>query len=342
MRHAAFAALALLAVALAVGAAEPEPTAAGTRLQAAASPVYFVPLGAFPQQDATTLARHFARELGLNTGVMPRAALPVSSFNRQRKQYVAEKLIELLHRPVGDPRVVIGLTAEDMYTRAKPSARYTFSIRDPDGFAVVSRTRMDPRVLGLTPDPGLRMRRLQKMVMKNIGVLAFGHPLSANPRSVLYDSINSPDDLDYMTQEFRPPALSRAKQRWLRQANGTCQGAVSEAKALIARSPIVTSEDFLTFARESIALQAGHRSRLAAFPAAPKDRGAVREMLARFTRAGSADRDAVAKLSAHWSEPALKRWLQAGIRFSLALKADALELGSRGCARYFDPVTYAR
>jgi hypothetical protein len=274
--------------------------------------------------------------------VLPRAALPASAFNRERKQYLVEKLIELLHRPVGDPRVVIGLTAEDMYTRAKPDSRYTFSIRDPHGFAVVSRTRMDPRLLGLTADPGLRMRRLQKMVMKNIGVLAFGHPLSANPRSVLYDSILGPDDLDYMTQEFRPPAPNRAKQNWLRRANGACGHGVSEAKALIARSSIVTTDDFLTFARESIALQAGHRSQLATIPPAPRDGSAVQAMLALFKRAGSADRAAVAKLSAHWSEPALKRWLQAGIRFSLALKADALELGSRGCARYFDPATYAR
>ena len=342
MRHAPLVALALLAVALVVGAAEPRPTAAAAPPRAAAHPVYFVPIGGFPQRDVAALAHYFARKLGLKTGVLPRAALPAATFDRQRKQYVAEKLIELLHRPLGDPRVVIGLTAEDLYMRAKPSARYTFSVRDPHGFAVVSRTRMDPRVLGLTPDPGLRTRRLQKMVLKQVGILAFGYSLSANPRSVLYDSIQSPDDLDYMTQEFRPRAPSRAKQRWLRQANGACQRAVSEAKALIARSSIVTSDDFLAFARETIALQDGHRSELAAISPAPEDRTAVREMLALFKRAGSADQAAVAKLSAHWSEPALQRWLQEGIRFSLALKADALELASRSCARYFDPATYAR
>jgi predicted Zn-dependent protease len=342
MRHATFAALALLAVALVVGAAQPGPTAAATRSRAAAPPVYFVSIGGFPQSDVAALSRYFGRKLGLKTGVLPRTALPASAFNRQRKQYVAEKLIEVLQRPVGDPRVVIGLTAEDMYTRDKPDWRYAFSIRDPHGFAVVSRTRMDPRLLGLTPDPGLRMRRLQKMVMKNIGVLAFGHRVSANPRSVLYDSILGLDDLDYMTQEFRPPTASRAKASWLRRANGACRRGVSEAKALIARSSIVTTDDFLTFARASIALQVGHRSQLAAIPPAPEDRSAVRAMLALFKRAGNADRAAVAKLSAHWSEPALKRWLQAGIRFGLALKADALELGSRGCARYFDPATYAR
>ena len=80
--------------------------------------------------------------------------------------------------------------------RAKPSARYTFSIRDPHGFAVVSRTRMDPRVLGSTPDPGLRMRRLQKMVLKQVGILAFGYSLSANPRE------------RFSTTRFRAPTIS--------------------------------------------------------------------------------------------------------------------------------------
>lgn len=342
MRRATLAALAPLAVALVAGGAQPAPTAAAIPSRAAAPPVYFVAIGGFPQSDVAALAHHVGRKLGLKTGVLPRTALPASAFNRQRKQYVAEKLIEVLHRPLGDPRVVIGLAAEDMYTRDKPSWRYTFSIRDPHGFAVVSRARMDPRVLGLTPDPGLRMRRLQKMVLKNVGVLALELPVSANPRSVLYDSILGPDDLDFMTQEFRPPAPSRAEQSWLRRADGACQRAVSEAKALIARSSIETTDDFLTFARASIVLSAGHSSQLVAIPPAPENRSAVRAMLALFKRAGNADRAAVAKLSAHWSEPVFKRWLQDGIRFSLALKADALELGSKRCASYFDPATYAR
>jgi hypothetical protein len=178
--------------------------------------------------------------------------------------------------------------------------------------------------------------------MKNIGVLAFGYSPSANPRSVLYDSILSVDDLDYMTQEFRPPAPSRARRGWLERANRVCERGVSEAKALIAGSPLVTRADFLTFARASNVLEEERRSQLAAIPASPEDRSSVRAMLARFKRANRADRTALARLGARWSQTTLRRWAQDSARLALALKADVLELGSRSCGRYFDPATYTR
>lgn len=116
-----------------------------------------------------------------------------------------------------------------MYTRDRPDFRFTFSIRHPSGLVVVSRARMDPRLLGLMPYPALRMRRLQKMVM----------------------------------------------------------------------------------------------------------------LLTRFARAVRADRAKLASLRARWSEAVLARWVKEGLRASLALKSNSLELGSLDCARYFDPATYA-
>ena len=338
MRHAAVAGLGTLVIVATAGAAKIGPATAAPHSPSAARPVTFVPIGSFPRRDAAALARYFGRRLGLRTSVGSRAPLPRSAFNRARNQYVAEELIEVLHRPVGDPRVVIGLTAEDIYTRDKPYWRFAFSIRSTNGFAIVSRARMDPVFLGLNPDPGLRNRRLQKMVLKTIGVLA----QSPNPRSALYDSILGVDDLDYMTQEFRPQAPSAARRNWLGRSARVCLRGISDGKALIARSTVGTPAELLAFARESTGLQERHRAQLAALPPAPEDRSAVRALLALFKRAGSADRVAVAKLSANWSEATLRRWIQEGIRLSLALKSNALELGARSCGRYFDPATYAR
>jgi hypothetical protein len=117
---------------------------------------------------------------------------------------------------------------------------------------------------------------------------------------------------------------------------------VRAVKTLVNRSLVTTPSEFLAFERESIALEAKHRLQLAAIPAAPEDGASVRRLLARFGRSESADRAALAKLSAHWSDAAAKRWLRDGIRASLALKSNALELGSRSCGRYFDPATYSR
>jgi hypothetical protein len=42
------------------------------------------------------------------------------------------------------------------------------------------------------------------MVMKNVGVLCYGLPLSQNPRSALYGQIDGVEELDRMTESFDP------------------------------------------------------------------------------------------------------------------------------------------
>jgi hypothetical protein len=197
-------------------------------------------------------------------------------------------------------------------------------------------------LLGLTPDPALRTRRLRKMVLKNIGTLAFGLAESRNRRSALYDGILSTNDLDFMTEEFRPRPPSVTRRNWLRRADATCERGIVEAKALIARSPLATRADVLAFARAAIAVEAGTRSQLVAIQASPEDRVQVKALLALFGRSLQADRTAVARLSASWSDAVARRWLEEGTKYSLALESKALELGSRGCGRYFDPATYTR
>jgi len=44
--------------------------------------------------------------------------------------------------------------------------------------------------------------RLRKMVTKNIGVLYYELPTTDDPRSVMYDGINSVEDLDNMCEDF--------------------------------------------------------------------------------------------------------------------------------------------
>jgi predicted Zn-dependent protease len=333
---AAVASFALVAVSSAAG----EPSAWGAAESTAASrTVDFVPLGKFPRGDANALARHVRRELGVRTDVRSPVAIPRSMFNGTRKQYVAQELITLLSRPATSDTVVIGLTSEDMYSAAE-AFRFTFSLRSPQGFAVVSRTRMDPRELGLTPDPALRMRRLQKMVLKNIQSLAFDRPLSANPRSVMFGSILSVDDLDYMTEEVRPAKPTGARRAWLSGSDRVCKSAVASVKALFAGATLDTREEFFTFMRESLQLRERHRSELAAVPGAPEDRSGVRALIARFGKANAADRAQLAALEARWTDAAVRAWGLASARRNYALKAGALELGSLACGRYFDPQTY--
>lgn len=339
-------AAAVACVAVLMSIAAPAGSTTATRAsQTATRPIAFLPLGDFPRSEASSLARHFTGTLGVRARVAPGAALPRSAFNGARKQYVAEELIDVVaaRRSTAAPgEVLIGLTTRDMHTRDVPNWRFSFAIRHPSGLAVVSRARMDPALLGLAPDPGLRTRRLRKMTSKIIGVLAFGLAESRNPRSALYDVILSTNDLDFMTEEFRPRSPSAARRSWLKAADTTCERGIVEAKALIARSPLATNEQILAFARESIALAERHRAQLAALKAAPEDRSSVRRLLALYAGSLRTDRAAVAKLTARWSDSTVRTWATESVRNSLALTSSALELGSRGCARYFDPSTYAR
>jgi hypothetical protein len=63
---------------------------------------------------------------------------------------------------------------------------------------------MDPAYLGITPGEELLRSRLRKMVLKNIGIMYYGLPVSRDPRSVLYGNVLGPDDLDYMSEFFEP------------------------------------------------------------------------------------------------------------------------------------------
>jgi hypothetical protein len=143
-----------------------------------------------------------------------------------------------------------------------------------------------------------------------------------------------------MTEDFRPAAPSGTRKAWLRRSTAVCDRGVVEGKALVARSPLATPTDYLAFLAAGIDLQEKHRAALAAVPAATGDRAAVNAMLTHFRRSIEADRSVLARLTAHWELAVVKRSAQEGVRASLQLKTDALELGSTGCARYFDPATY--
>lgn len=334
------AAIGALVLAAAAGTAGRETAVAAPQLASAKGPVVFVPLGRFPRGDAVKLARFVRARAGLRTRVAGSKAMPRSMFDRARKQYRAQQLITLLSRPATSQDVVIGLTAEDMYSTSEPF-RFVFSLRDPDGFAVVSRARMDPRAMGLAADPGLRLRRLQKMVLKNVGSLALGRPLNGNPRSVMFSVILSVDDLDYMTVDARPPAPSAARRAWLAKSNSVCASGTAREKDLLARARLDDQVGALEYAHSYVELRERQREELAAVKPAREDRAAFRALLTRFGMSIRTDRQGLAKLEANWNEAAVREWATGRVRAGFALKASALELGSRACGRYFDPVTYS-
>jgi predicted Zn-dependent protease len=156
------------------------------------------------------LVAHFRAKFGIAITTRVPLGFDSTTFNPQRKQVSAEKLLQAVrfrYPKLGrDSQArVIAITPLDMYMEQYPQWRFAFSTRSGDDrFAVVSYARMDPQKLGAAPDDALLRSRLRKMITKNIGIIYFGLRGSSNPRSVLYSNVLGVDDLDHMTEDFDP------------------------------------------------------------------------------------------------------------------------------------------
>lgn len=161
--------------------------------------VYIAPIGDFPADDAQALAGHYLEKFRINVAVLPPIEVPNGAFDAERKQVIAEQMIDGVRRGHGvaaDPNaVVIGLTTIDLYI-ASTTWQYAYGLRGGN-VAIVSTAHFDDGFIHGDP-----MRRLQKVVAKDIGVMFYGLPLNDDPGSVLYNGVGGPGDLDRMSEDF--------------------------------------------------------------------------------------------------------------------------------------------
>jgi predicted Zn-dependent protease len=293
--------------------------------------VVLVPIGSFSQPSVQALAHHLQQKFHLR--VLARGALPLppGSYDGSRKQYVGEKLLAELEQAYRQG-VVIAITDRDMYMAAR-SYRFVFSIRDQRA-SVASSARMDPRFYGLPADTELWYSRLDKMAGKMVGVLALGRRESANPRSVLFGGILGVDDLDFMSEDLRPHPYPADKRAWLAGADRACNTARAQTAALGNR-PTQTSEQLLAVLTDAIKFESDLLNAINALPTPHSDRTLLAKLRTTFTRAVTADRNALAALTAQWDMQKFKDLLAANETASAGLRSTSLRLGSRPCAAYF-------
>jgi predicted Zn-dependent protease len=173
--------------------------------------LYFVAIGNVPADMLDGFVAHFDTKLGVSSKVLTPLGFDNLTFDAQRSQMVADRLIQAVRYRyptlVKKPQTrIIAVTHYDMYMEGmREQWRFTFSLRSSDErLAVVSYARMDPAKLGDRPDEALLRTRLRKMITKNIGIICFGLPLSENPRSVLFNNVLGVEELDRMTEDFNP------------------------------------------------------------------------------------------------------------------------------------------
>jgi predicted Zn-dependent protease len=176
------------------------------RLNAKAA-LYLLPLGSEAVEDTTGLAEYLHDALGLTAQTLPVVDLDERHWNQQRLQWNAEGILHQLRanqaKLGGRPNaVVIGVTASDIYI---PSIdwRYAFAYRQSGGFAVLSSARLCGATWEhQTPTDELRVSRLRKVLLKQVGLLYYHLPLSRDPRSVLYSEVLGVEELDRMEPRF--------------------------------------------------------------------------------------------------------------------------------------------
>ena len=173
--------------------------------------LYVVAIGDVPAALLDDLVSRVDTKFGVRVRVLPRLLFDRATFDRARSQFSADELILAIRRRyatvAADSRArVIGVTRGDMYMETLANQwQFTFSLRSEDNrFAVVSYARMDPAALDGRPDAERLSARLRKMVLKNVGILCYGLPISKNSRSALYGQIDGIDDLDRVTDSFDP------------------------------------------------------------------------------------------------------------------------------------------
>ena len=185
---------------------QPEYTPIGRSGLHGSGQIYFIPLETFPAAVLKRFASFYRNKYGLSISILPALPLPHSAFNEQRRQYVAEELIEFLQQTARDSQLeadstIIALTDQDIYIR-KFNWRYVFSFRSGQ-IGIASLARMDHRFMGVWPiDSDWQETRLRKMVTKDIGVLYYHLPLSSHCQSPVFGRIGGPQELDFMGENL--------------------------------------------------------------------------------------------------------------------------------------------
>ena len=164
--------------------------------------LHFVGLDGIRPEQLADVAAHFRTRYRVSA-VVGSADRQVDAYDSRRRQVDAGRVVAALDRMYPDREtIVVAVTDRDMFIPGF-GWRYAFSYRTGGRLAVVSTARMDRGCLGLLPAGADRQAaRLRKMVGKNVGVLYFKLPLSADRRSLLYAHVGGPQELDVMSEVF--------------------------------------------------------------------------------------------------------------------------------------------
>ncbi len=166
-----------------------------------------MPIGDAPMPEINALVDHYREKFGITVHVLEPMTLDASDVNMNRRQLVAENVIQSMLRNYpkyasNKSAILIGITAYDMYPRGE-NWQFCFGWRiTAVRAAVVSTARME---LEYPDEPVIEatlQKRLRKVVTKDIGIMYYGKSPNDNPKSVLFNGILGIQELDQVTEDF--------------------------------------------------------------------------------------------------------------------------------------------
>jgi predicted Zn-dependent protease len=169
--------------------------------------VYFVPIGEVPAAQIEDLVAYYKERFGIEIKVLPALRIGASDIDESRQQLIAENLITSMlgahpEYAGNSSAILIGITAYDIYPR-QFGWRFVFGWRDGQRDAAVASTaRLGLHYYGEPADEATPLKRLRKVITKDLGILLFEKSPSNNPRSVLYDGIGGIQELDEVSNDF--------------------------------------------------------------------------------------------------------------------------------------------
>lgn len=196
----------------------PPPHRDSLKLADEVSRIYLVALDPAAAQMIAWAPRYYTLKLGVDVTVLPQISLDSSVTDPKRKQVVAETAIATMRKALPDladdpSAVLIGITSHDMFIRGF-NWTYATNWRERR-FAVISTARLQPfadlggwnrQLLSFLLlenwNVELVRSRLQKLLSKNIYVLAFDFPLSNDWTSLLGAGVRTGAQVDWMGSEI--------------------------------------------------------------------------------------------------------------------------------------------
>jgi hypothetical protein len=213
--------------------------------------------------------------------------------------------------------------------------RYAFGTGGAGNVAVIATRRMDPRFFGLAYDDELFRSRLDKMFVRYLGFLVLRLPTNSDPYSALRETLLSLDDLDVMTNQFRPAPPSASERRWISGSDGSCAQARTATRALGTGKQINTVPQVVRAAGGFLRIQRHLLAHLRAQPGRPLDRALATRFFARFAAFNRREATALADLRAHPDVARARAWISLSARVSATLRVFVLRLRLLGCSAYF-------